>query len=181
MVFKIDGVYMEKKYRDWQDSVIIGIIVGGSILIGLILARGFQISSNISNQLPSPLSSISTAVAQPQSDVQSSSLKQSQIVIAPILVQTKRVNFATESVGAVIRDSLGSNQLIRYVLWCGKSQQMRIKVTEGSININIISPDGQPIGKGSDQWQGILQSDGDYTIEIRSSGLSTFQFNVEVL
>lgn len=176
---------MEKKSRDWRDSVIIGSFVGGAILIGLVVTKGSQISllpnSNVSNQITSSNVTAAIAQPQPQPNLQSSTVERSQTVIAPISVQTKRVNFATGSIGATVRDSADANQLTRYVLWCGSSQRMSIKVAEGNINMTVIAPDDQPIGKGKTEWHGQLPQDGDYVVEIRGSDSSTYQFSVEVL
>ncbi len=174
---------MEKKSRDWRDSVIIGSFVGGAILIGLVVTRGSQISllpnSNVQNQITS--SNSTAAIAQPQPNIKPSTVERSRTAIAPISVQTKRINFATGSIGATVRDFTDANQLTRYVLWCGSSQRMSIKVTEGSINMNVIAPDGNPIGRGTTEWQGQLPQDGDYIVEIRGSGSSVYQFSIEVL
>lgn len=175
---------MEKKSRDWRDSIIIGSFIGGAILIGLVVTKGSQLSplsSNASNQISSSTSFNGSTTTRPQQDIQSPTVVRSQTVVAPISVQTKRVNFAIGSIGATVQDSIDPNQLTRYVLWCGSSQRMSIRVLEGSINMTVIAPNGQPISKITTEWQGQLPSDGDYTIEIRGSSQSTYRFNVEVL
>ena len=57
-----------------------------------------------------------------------------------------------------------------------------IRVIEGSINFNIIDPDGRNIGTVKNGfWRGKLPMNGDYALEVSSSNVSSYRFDIEVL
>jgi hypothetical protein len=59
---------------------------------------------------------------------------------------------------------------------------LSVRVIEGSINLNIIDPDGRNIGTvKSSFWQGKLPMNGDYALEVSSSNGSSYRFDIEVL
>ena len=99
-----------------------------------------------------------------------------------ITSQNIRVSFNAGAVGSSIQGSITPSQVNRYLLDCGAGQSLSIRVIEGSINLDIIDPDGKNIGTVKNSfWQGRLPMNGDYALEVSSSNVSSYRFDIEVL
>jgi hypothetical protein len=59
---------------------------------------------------------------------------------------------------------------------------MSVDVKEGTVDINILDPNGKNIGtiKNSKTWQGELPISGDYSIEVSGSKEANFKLNIDV-
>ncbi len=99
-----------------------------------------------------------------------------------ITSQNIRVSFNAGAVGSSIQGNISPSQVNRYLLDCGGGQSLSVRVIEGSINLNIIDPDGRNIGTVKNSfWQGKLPMNGDYALEVSSSNGSSYKFDIEVL
>jgi hypothetical protein len=99
-------------------------------------------------------------------------------------VQTEQVSFDPGTSGANLQDAVAVGQIRRYLLNCGAGQTMKIRTSQGSINVLIKSPNDQvlgELGEGHNLWEGSLPADGDYQIEVSSSSNSDYLMVVEVL
>jgi hypothetical protein len=103
-------------------------------------------------------------------------------VSQPITSQNIRVSFNAGTVGSSIQGSVTPSQVNRYLVNCGGGQSLSIRVIEGSVNFNIIDPDGRNIGTVKNGfWRGKLPMNGDYALEVSSSNVSSYRFDIEVL
>jgi hypothetical protein len=60
---------------------------------------------------------------------------------------------------------------------------MSVQIQKGSVDIAVIDPDGQIIGRannGNSQWQRRLPSRGDYAIEVSATSDAIYIFSIEV-
>ncbi len=108
----------------------------------------------------------------------------SQITSPTPSVSEERVSFDKGSTQKTISSSLVTNQTKRYSINCGSGQPMTVQIKQGDVNVAIISPNGQKIGKavkGAPQWQSQLSSEGDYIIEVSAPNQSDYTINIEVL
>ncbi len=100
----------------------------------------------------------------------------------PITSQNIRVSFNAGAVGSSIQGSITPSQVNRYLLDCGGGQSLSVRVIEGSINLNIIAPDGRNIGTVKNNfWRGKLPMNGDYALEVSSQNGSNYRFDIEVI
>jgi serine/threonine-protein kinase len=104
---------------------------------------------------------------------------------APPEVSTERIRFAPGEVSTRLRGEVSENQLQRYLINCGRAQEFTLRIDNGNVQAVVISPDGAvlgSIGEAGSQWQGILPSTGDYTLEITPLERSAdYRILVEVL
>jgi len=99
-----------------------------------------------------------------------------------LTVNNIRVNFSAGSIGTSIQGSIATSQINRYLLECGSSQVMSIRILEGNINLAVIDPEGRNLGTvKNDFWQGRLPMNGDYALEVSSQNGSDYKFNVEII
>ncbi|WP_144017630.1 hypothetical protein [Planktothrix sp. PCC 11201] len=95
---------------------------------------------------------------------------------------TERVKFDPGATGTTVTGMVKPAEKRQYKLECAAGQKMSVDVTEGTVDINILDPNGKNIGtiKNSKNWQGELPIDGDYTIEVSGSKAANFKLNVDV-
>lgn len=95
---------------------------------------------------------------------------------------TERVTFDPGATGTTVTGMIKPTEKRQYKLECAAGQKMSVDVTEGTVEINILDPNGNNIGtiKNSKNWQGELPIDGDYTIEVSGSKAANFKLNVDV-
>jgi len=118
----------------------------------------------------------------PSSTQQPQPLTSPPQVLPPTTFQNIRVSFNAGAVGSSIQGSITSSQVNRYLVDCGAGQSFSIRVIEGSINLNIIDPDGRNLGTVKNSfWRGKLPMTGDYALEVSSSNGSSYRFDIEVL
>ncbi|VXD24671.1 hypothetical protein PL8927_830052 [Planktothrix serta PCC 8927] len=95
---------------------------------------------------------------------------------------TERVTFDPGTTGKTVTGTIKPTEKRQYTLECAAGQKMSIDVKEGTVNINIIDPNGQTIGtiKNGKNWQGELPTNGDYSIEVSAPKDANFKLNVDV-
>ncbi|CAD0228851.1 conserved hypothetical protein [Planktothrix agardhii] len=95
---------------------------------------------------------------------------------------TERVKFDPGTTGATVTGMIKPTEKRQYKLECAAGQKMSVDVKEGTVDINILDPNGKNIGtiKNSKTWQGELPINGDYTIEVSGSKEANFKLNIDV-
>jgi len=99
-------------------------------------------------------------------------------------VLTERLRFKPGTTGEIVSGSISPNQVKRYILNCAQGQQFTLQVTQGTVNVAIVGPQGQVVGtavNGTTTWQGKLPSNGDYTVEISAPNASAYEISLTVL
>jgi hypothetical protein len=58
-----------------------------------------------------------------------------------------------------------------------------VKAQEGNVNIEVIAPNGETVGKVSERshWQGILPTDGDYKVKVYAADASVYAVSLDVV
>jgi serine/threonine protein kinase len=95
----------------------------------------------------------------------------------------EQITFARGTQGATIASKITQNEVRRYALRAQRGQVMGIQALQGTLRINAIAPNGQPIGSlvsPMKNWRGQLPADGNYLIEITSKQRETFKIAIEV-
>ena len=94
----------------------------------------------------------------------------------------QRIQFATDDIGAVIEDSIFEGDLTPvYVLGASAQQLMQVTLTslQGTVSLDIESPNGEKLVTGVTETKILLPADGDYLIYINSlSGDATYSLDV---
>ncbi|CAD5947028.1 hypothetical protein [Planktothrix agardhii] len=95
---------------------------------------------------------------------------------------TERVKFDPGTTGSTVTGMIKPTEKRQYKLECAAGQKMSVDVKEGTVDINILDPNGKNIGtiKNSKTWQGELPINGDYTIEVSGSKEANFKLNIDV-
>jgi hypothetical protein len=95
---------------------------------------------------------------------------------------TERVKFDPGATGTTVTGMIKPTEKRQYKLECAAGQKMSVDVKEGTVDINILDPNGKNIGtiKNSKTWQGELPISGDYSIEVSGSKEANFKLNIDV-
>ena len=93
------------------------------------------------------------------------------------------LSFESGSTEIMVHGSLEPNQRQSYWLNCSQGQLLTLQVTEGNINLTVLAPDRQSIGRMSGstkKWQGLVHTPGNYIIEVSTAVASpyTVSFNL---
>jgi hypothetical protein len=94
----------------------------------------------------------------------------------------ERVKFDPGTTGTTVTGIIKPAEKRQYKLECAAGQKMSINVKQGTVDINILDPNGKNIGtiKNGKTWQGKLPINGDYTIEVSAPKEANFKLNVDV-
>ncbi|MBD1907767.1 CHASE2 domain-containing protein [Funiculus sociatus GB2-A5] len=79
--------------------------------------------------------------------------------------------------------SLDPHQCQPYSVNGTKGQLLTVKAQEGNVNIEVIAPNGETVGKVSERshWQGILPTDGDYKVKVYAADASVYAVSLDVV
>jgi len=99
-----------------------------------------------------------------------------------VTVETLRLRFPSGATGTTVSDRTTPQVIRRYLLNVGRSQILSVKVTDGSVTLNIRYPNGQLVEDASNvlNWEGTLPSGGDYQIDVIATQDTNFQIDVNV-
>ncbi len=89
-----------------------------------------------------------------------------------------------EATEATVSGSISPSQLKHYLLDCGQGQKFSVNILQGNVNVAVIAPNGTRLGtaqNGVKFWEGILPSNGDYTVEISAPNDSTYTVSIGIL
>jgi hypothetical protein len=93
------------------------------------------------------------------------------------------VRFPRNKTQTVVTGKLQPNQGRKYLLKASGRQVMGVRVLKGKSTVTVLAPNGQRIGGSSAEsqnWQGRLPMDGEYTIEIVSDKPEEFALGFEI-
>lgn len=110
--------------------------------------------------------------------------RQQSLYTSKVSALTERVNFDLGATSTIVQGRIEPKQVKRYLLNCNQKQLFTVQVLQGNINVTVISPDGQIIGKAESNrfnWQGTLPSAGDYVVEVAAPDNSNYTLSFEVL
>jgi len=97
--------------------------------------------------------------------------------------QTQRVTFERGSNGTTVTGKINPQQVQRYLLEVKQGQILVVKKLQGNLNWSVIAPNGQRVGGSAGNtstWQGAVNSDGDYVIELSATQASAYALSLEV-
>nr|WP_290227651.1 serine/threonine-protein kinase [Trichocoleus desertorum] len=104
--------------------------------------------------------------------------------VTPPIQAIARITIASGATGAKVAGSVVPGQPQRYVLAANKGQTGVIQVLQGSVGIQAIAPNGQPLGTTTPQqpqtWRGKFPMTGDYTFEITALKPEKFTISLQV-
>ncbi|BAS56578.1 protein kinase domain [Leptolyngbya boryana NIES-2135] len=95
----------------------------------------------------------------------------------------QHVRFPRNKTQTVVTGKLQPNQSRKYLLKASGRQVMAVRVLKGKSLLTVLAPNGQRIGGSSTEsqnWQGRLPMDGEYTIEIISDKPEEFALGFEI-
>jgi len=101
----------------------------------------------------------------------------------PLKNTPSRIQFAPGATGAQLNNTVPAGQVQQFLLNAGAQQLMRVNLAQGDIQLNIFSPQGQPLGQLNPQaanWQGQLPQSGDYRLEVSASQTSSYSIKIDI-
>ena len=94
-------------------------------------------------------------------------------------VQSQRVSFPSGADGISVANQVRPGQIRRYVVNAKEGQILSVQVTDssgGRVDFDVLQPGGQMIADASGivWWEGLLQTGGDYAIDVQADQPSDF-------
>lgn len=97
-------------------------------------------------------------------------------------IDRERVRFEEGENNQEISATIRPNQVKRYLVNAQEGQVLAAQVLDGSVTLNIRSPNGNLIENASEvlNWESILQSSGDYRVDVLTTEDTDFTINISV-
>ena len=93
-----------------------------------------------------------------------------------IPIATQHIKFPVGKAGTTVTGTLQTQQMKRYFVNAKNNKMMILSDVHGAVTVSILTPKGIRIGGTSVQsksWQGRVQMDGDYVLEVTSAKQAT--------
>jgi len=100
----------------------------------------------------------------------------------PVQVEVEQVRFGEGETAQQISDTASPSRVKRYLVNAQEGQVLTAQVIDGTVTLNIRSPDGELIENASQvlSWEAQLTASGDYQIDVIAQEETDFSLNVEV-
>lgn len=101
-----------------------------------------------------------------------------------IPIATQHIKFPVGKAGTTVTGTLQTQQMKRYFVNAKNNKMMILSDVHGAVTVSILTPKGIRIGGTSVQsksWQGRVQMDGDYVLEVTSAKQATpYALSIEI-
>ena len=99
-------------------------------------------------------------------------------------VQSQRVSFPSGATGISVANEVGPGRIRRYVVNAKEGQILSVQVTDssgGRVDFDVLKPGGEMIADASGivWWEGLLQTGGDYAIDVQADQPSDFTLAIK--
>ncbi|EDX84409.1 protein kinase domain [Synechococcus sp. PCC 7335] len=99
-------------------------------------------------------------------------------------IQRQRVTFPSGSQRLQLEDSVGADQLKRYVVSANQGQILTVNTlsSSGPVSFELLMPDGTvlPDASNLERWQGFLPEDGNYSVDVTAAEPSEFTLEIQL-